>query len=107
MTTSPATDTVLTRLENGVLWVTMNRPDSLNSCNDELLHGLQDAFRAAERDPAVRAIVLTGAGRGFCSGQDLRDVAGRGTGFRRHLLETYNPIILKMRSIEKPVITAV
>lgn len=98
---------VLTRLDEGVLWVTMNRPENLNACNDGLLSALQDAFKTARKDTAVRVVVLTGAGRGFCSGQDLKDVSGRGLGFREHLLATYNPIIQAMRSLEKPVITAV
>lgn len=98
---------ILTRLENGVLWITMNRPDALNACNDELLLGLQEALRQAERDPAVRAIVLTGAGRGFCSGQDLKHNTANDEGFRAHLERTYNPVIAKMRAIEKPVVTAV
>ncbi|PYE53624.1 enoyl-CoA hydratase-related protein [Deinococcus yavapaiensis] len=98
---------VLQDLREGVLTLTMNRPDKLNAANDALLLGLLDALKKAERDDAVRVIVLTGAGRGFCAGQDLGDVSARDMGFAEHLKHTYNPLVSKMRSIEKPIVTAV
>ncbi|WP_027481194.1 enoyl-CoA hydratase-related protein [Deinococcus pimensis] len=98
---------VLRDLQEGVLTLTMNRPDKLNAANDPLLLGLTAALRDAERDDAVRVVVITGAGRGFCAGQDLGDVGAREMGFAEHLRHTYNPLVSKMRSIEKPVITAV
>jgi len=98
---------VLERLENGVLTLTMNRPDKLNAANDPLLLGLTGALKNAERNADVRVVVITGAGRGFCAGQDLGDVGARDMGFTEHLRHTYNPLVTKIRTIEKPVITAV
>lgn len=100
-------EVVLRELQEGVLTLTMNRPDKLNAANDPLLLGLTAALKDAERDDAVRVVVLTGAGRGFCAGQDLGDVGARDMGFAEHLRHTYNPLVSKMRSLEKPVITAV
>lgn len=98
--------------KDGYAVITMNRPDKLNAFNDELTFKLQDALKEAEKDPDVRAVVLTGAGRGFCSGQDLQNrdfsdnTAARpslGDSIRRR----YNPIVLKLRRMEKPIIAAV
>jgi enoyl-CoA hydratase/carnithine racemase len=61
--------------------ITLNRPERLNAISFEMLEGLRDALADADRDTAVRAIILTGAGRGFCSGLDLKDaMAGKGIG---------------------------
>lgn len=64
---------VLTHIEAGVLTITLNRPDRLNSFNDEMHGQLSAALKMAERDENVRCVLLTGAGRGFCAGQDLND----------------------------------
>ena len=98
---------VLTTLENGVFTITLNRPEVMNAANDTLLYAMIDAFNAAERDPAARAVVVTGSGRAFCSGADLKAARGVEVDFKAHLEHTFNPLILKMRTIEKPVITAV
>ena len=104
----PAFETVLTAFEDGVLTITLNRPDVLNAINEQLTADLAEATRLAERTPEVRCLVLTGAGRGFCSGQDLRDRAGAGdASYGDSLRRRYNPIILRMRTMEKPVIAAV
>lgn len=101
-------DTLLMDQSEGVLTVTLNRPDVLNAFSDAMLSDLHNALREAERDPAVRCIVLTGAGRGFCSGQDLRDRTGQAPfSFADSLRRRYNPIILKLRTMEKPVLAAV
>jgi 2-(1,2-epoxy-1,2-dihydrophenyl)acetyl-CoA isomerase len=100
-------DTISVKQDGGVLTITLNRPDVLNAVNDRLAKELYEALRQGARDAAVRCLVVTGAGRGFCSGQDLRS---RGTGdasYREHLRATYNPVISLMRTIEKPVIAAV
>jgi 2-(1,2-epoxy-1,2-dihydrophenyl)acetyl-CoA isomerase len=100
-------DTIIVEQDGGVMTITLNRPDVLNAVNDQMARELHDALRQAARDSAVRCLVVTGAGRGFCSGQDLR---GRGAGdlsYRAHLRATYNPIILLLRTVEKPVIAAV
>jgi 2-(1,2-epoxy-1,2-dihydrophenyl)acetyl-CoA isomerase len=97
---------------NGTLVLTLNRPDKLNSFNDELSYELQKALQQAEKDLQVRAILLTGAGRGFCAGQDLQSRSISSTnGSSPHLGESirkrYLPIIQKLRTIEKPVVCAV
>lgn len=101
--------TILYSLENGVAELTLNRPESLNAFNDEMAAEVQDALRTAERDPNVRALLLTGAGKGFCAGQDLNAVHERPAdhSFRDHLLKTFNPIVAKLATLEKPVIAAV
>jgi len=69
---------LLESLEDGVLTLTMNRPDRLNALNGEMLQSLQEAITRAATDPAVGVIVLTGAGRGFCAGGDVKAMAERG-----------------------------
>ena len=98
--------TILTDLADGVFTLTLNRPEVLNAFNDLMAEEVQDALKKAERDEAVRCLVLTGAGKGFCAGQDLGVVQGRGDSFsfREHLRKTYNPIIARLRAMEKPVI---
>lgn len=97
---------ILTDQTEGVLTLTLNRPDVLNAFNDKMAEEAQDALKKAERDPAVRCLVLTGAGKGFCAGQDVGALRSRGdsVSFRAHLLHTFNPIVAKLRAIEKPVI---
>jgi 2-(1,2-epoxy-1,2-dihydrophenyl)acetyl-CoA isomerase len=107
-----AYETLLYKQDGDILTIIMNRPDKLNALNDTMLHELADAFKQAERDKAVRSIVLTGAGRGFCPGADLAraqkavDDSANGY-FRKHLQETYNPLIMRMRQLPKPIIAAV
>lgn len=93
-------------LTGGVLTLTLNRPESLNAFTRELLVGLGDAIRQAERDKSVRVIVITGAGRGFCTGQDLKELEQGDTSFRR-VLDGYNPLIKRIAEIDKPMIAAV
>ena len=100
-------DVLLVETVNGVRTLTLNRPDRLNAANDELLYALTDALKAADADDAVRVVVITGAGRGFCAGQDLGGVSGRDMSFTEHLNATYNPLIRTMRGLGKPVISAV
>ncbi|MFC0219342.1 2-(1,2-epoxy-1,2-dihydrophenyl)acetyl-CoA isomerase PaaG [Pseudochelatococcus lubricantis] len=104
-------DTVLVARENGVLRVTLNRPEKLNSFNEEMHLALRAAFRRAHDEPEVRAVLLTGAGRGFSAGQDLGDRDPRKGGPAPdlgHTLETfYNPTLRLIRALEKPVICAV
>ena len=104
--TAPA---VLVAVEDGVMTVTMNRPDVLNALSPAMLEGLCDALAAAKADDAVRALVLTGAGRGFCAGADLGSDAMR-TGrvdVTRMIREAYNPLVLAMRQCPKPIVGAV
>jgi 2-(1,2-epoxy-1,2-dihydrophenyl)acetyl-CoA isomerase len=104
----PQYASLLVDLSDGVFTLTLNRPDKLNALNDAMAAEIQAALKQAERDEAVRCLVLTGAGKGFCAGQDLGAVRERGDiSFREHLLKTYNPIVAKLRAIEKPVIGAI
>jgi 2-(1,2-epoxy-1,2-dihydrophenyl)acetyl-CoA isomerase len=102
-------ETLLYDLDGGVLTITLNRPESYNACNEQMTTDLQEALRAAEKDAGVRSIVLTGAGKAFCSGQDLKDAPAPGT--KRSLADSlqrrYNPIIRKLTSMPKPIIAAV
>ena len=100
---------VLYAAEAGVATLTLNRPDVLNALNDDLLLGLREGLARAKADAAVRAVVLTGNGRGFCAGADLaagqmrqgpHDVA-------QSLRERYHPIVLAMRQFPKPIVGAI
>lgn len=108
MTELPSYDTLLMALADGVLTVTLNRPDVLNAVNEQLSKDLQESLRFADRSVDVRCVVLTGAGRGFCSGQDLRDRAGVGdVSYADSIRRRYNPLILRLSTMEKPIIAAV
>ncbi len=105
-----AYETLLTEDAQGVRTITLNRPGALNAFNETLKDELIDALKAAARDMAVRCLVITGAGRAFCAGQDLKDRSGAGSGqvsFGASLRDKYNPMILSVRTMEKPVIAAV
>ncbi len=101
---------VLTSIEDGVLTITLNRPDKLNSFNSEMSEAFHQAFVRAKEDD-VRAVLLTGAGRAFCAGQDLGDRDPRKMTEPPDLGHTiekyYNPVLRLMRSIEKPIVCAV
>ena len=97
---------VLTERDGGVLTITLNRPDVFNAFNVALHAGLRDALAEAA-DAAVRAVVITGAGRGFCAGQDLKEFAEMPESIRERLEQTYHPNIRAIRALEKPVIAAV
>ncbi len=106
--TAPSLETVLVAEEGGVLTLTLNRPDVLNAVDEQLSLELQEALKFAEREAGVRCVVLTGAGRGFCSGQDLRDRAGVGeVSYMDSLRRRYHPVIQRLATMEKPVIAAV
>ncbi len=91
--------------DGAVLTITLNRPDKLNAFDDAMHAGFRDALKAA-RDGDVRAVVLTGAGRGFCVGQDLASFTG-GRDVGALLRGTYHPNIRALRTLEKPVLAAV
>jgi len=98
---------VLTAREGAVLTITLNRPEVFNAFNRALHAAFAEALEEAA-DPDVRAVVITGAGRGFCSGQDLKEFSDLPEGgIRAALEETYHPNIRAIRSLEKPVIAAV
>lgn len=104
-------DTVLVDLADGVLRLTLNRPDRLNSFNPEMHLALRAGFERARDDASVRAVLLTGAGRGFCAGQDLGDRDPRKASGPPDLGVTlenyYNPLVRRMRGLDKPIVCAV
>jgi len=103
-------DTVLRALDDGVLTLTLNRPEALNALNREMTGALRDGMEAAARDREVGAVIVTGAGRAFCAGADLKDVVARREAGERDLgndLRTnYAPMIRAIRACPKPVIAA-
>src|SRR6266516_4302976 len=90
--------------DGAVLTITLNRPDVLNALNAEVHRGLAEALEVA-RDPSYRAVVITGAGRGFCVGQDLGEFATMDVA--EGLRARYHPNVLAIRALEKPVLAAV
>lgn len=109
MTSGISESPVLTRKEHGYTVITLNRPDKLNAFTNAMHVALRAAFKEAADDPACRAIVLTGAGRGFCAGQDLqeRSFENGPPDLGASLAENYNPLVMAIRTAEKPVIAAV
>ncbi|MCB0738123.1 MAG: enoyl-CoA hydratase/isomerase family protein [Bacteroidetes bacterium] len=90
---------------NGVATISLNRPDRFNAFNNEQSFELQDALKLVKRDNDVRVVVLTGEGKAFCSGQDLKDIAGsKNRSLSDSLYKRYNPIIKAMRDLPKPII---
>lgn len=106
-----ATQELLVQSDGGVAVFTLNRPEVLNSLTMGMMRGLTEGLRKAEKDKAVRCVILTAAGRAFCAGADLGDLRKRqaqqsfslGDELRNH----FNPLILQIRRMEKPVIGAV
>ncbi|MDX6409673.1 MAG: 2-(1,2-epoxy,2-dihydrophenyl)acetyl-CoA isomerase [Gaiellaceae bacterium] len=97
---------VETSRQGAVLTITLNRPDVLNAFNAAMHKGLAAALKEA-RAPEIRAVVVTGAGRGFCVGQDLTELRDAPADIGSRLRETYHPNVLAVRTLEKPVIAAV
>jgi len=100
---------VLVEKHAGYRQITLSRPDRLNALNAEMSDALMVALAEAEADPACRALLITGAGRGFCAGQDLGDVAVTAVGppDLKGLLDRYNAVIRKLRGLAMPVVCAV
>src|SRR5437867_10347452 len=97
---------VLTSRDRSVLTITLNRPEVYNAFTRELHADLATALAEAA-SPEVRAVVLTGAGRGFCAGQDLKEFQQISGGIRERLDETYHPNIRAIRALAKPVLAVV
>ncbi|MCZ4319861.1 enoyl-CoA hydratase-related protein [Aequorivita viscosa] len=100
---------ITTLIKNNVATLTLNRPEVFNSFNREMALLLQSELDACEKNTDVRAIVITGNGKAFCAGQDLKEVTSPelNPGFKKILEEHYNPIISRIRKIEKPIVAAV
>src|SRR5262245_1564201 len=101
---------ILFAVADGVATITLNRPDVLNSFRRSMARELRETLELAARDVEIRAVVLTGAGRGFCAGQDLAEAApkdGAMPDLGDIVRDSYNPVILAIRTLEKPVVCAV
>ena len=97
--------TLLYQVNEGVCTITLNRPDVYNAFNEQMKKDLHDALKEVEKDPAIRCLVIRGAGdKAFCSGQDLKEHADSKRSLKESLEKSYNPMIRKIRSMEKPVL---
>lgn len=104
-------DTVFYEEAAGFAVITLNRPDKLNAFNEDLHAALAEALQRVEQDEAIRALLLTGAGRGFCAGQDLSDrrfpTGGEAPDLGDTIERLYNPLVRRIRAMPKPVVCAV
>ncbi|MBW1619449.1 enoyl-CoA hydratase-related protein [Empedobacter falsenii] len=99
---------ILYTQEGGIATITLNRPSVFNSFNQEMIKSLQHHLDVAAQDVSVRAVVLTGTGKAFCAGQDLGEVLEeKEIDFNKIVQENYNPLVLKIRNMNKPVVAAV
>lgn len=100
--------TILFEIKNNVAVITLNRPEKFNSFNREMALELQQRLDDCATDPAIRCVYLIGNGKAFCAGQDLGELTGENPpGFEVILSEHYNPIVTRLRKIQKPVVCAV
>jgi len=100
---------IICNIEKQVAWIHFNRPEVFNSFNREMALEFQGQLDACKENEEVRAIVITGNGKAFCAGQDLKEVTDPDLhpGFKKILEEHYNPVVRRIRTIEKPIIAAV
>jgi 2-(1,2-epoxy-1,2-dihydrophenyl)acetyl-CoA isomerase len=99
---------VLFEIINGIAHISLNRPERLNSFNREMAMLLQQRLDEANNESTVRCVTITGAGKAFCAGQDLAEVADpNGPGMEKILSEHFNPVIIKIRNLQKPVVAAI
>ena len=100
--------TILFKVKNNVAFIILNRPEKINSFNREMALLLQEKLDECAASKEIRCVYLTGNGKGFCAGQDLSVAANpQGDGLKKILSEQYNPIVKKIRELQKPVIAAV
>ncbi|WP_223033686.1 enoyl-CoA hydratase-related protein [Hanstruepera marina] len=104
-----SSNSIALKIENNIAYIALNRPEVFNSFNREMALRLQTILDDCENNQEVRAIVLTGNGKAFCAGQDLKEVTTPelNPGFKKILEEHYNPIITRIRNIKKPIIGAI
>ncbi|WP_405369633.1 enoyl-CoA hydratase-related protein [Nonlabens sp. Asnod2-A12] len=102
-------DSILIQVDNGVATITLNRPQVFNSFNREMAFAMQDALDKCASNDEVRAVMIVGEGKAFCAGQDIQEITDPelNPGFKAILDDHYNPIVLKIRNLEKPVVAAV
>lgn len=100
-------NTLIFEKKENILKIILNRPEVYNAFNEEMLTELYDAFKKAESDSDIRCVILSGAGKAFCSGQDLKDFNEKKLTFRQALELRYNPLIKLIAGLPKPVICAI
>lgn len=102
-------DSILMQVDNGVATITLNRPQVFNSFNREMAFAMQDALDQCASNDEVRAVMIVGEGKAFCAGQDIQEITDPelNPGFKAILDDHYNPIVLKIRNLAKPVVAAV
>lgn len=98
-------ETILFEVNNGIATLTLNRPDVFNAFNEQQSFDVIDALKKTEKDKSIRVLIITGAGKAFCSGQDLKSIAGaKNRSLSESLYKRYNPMIRAMRNLPVPVI---
>ncbi len=102
-------DFIHLQVDNGLATISLNRPQVFNSFNKEMAFAMQDALDQCALRKDVRAVLITGNGKAFCAGQDIQEITDPALhpGFKAILDDHYNPIVLKIRNLEKPVVAAV
>jgi 2-(1,2-epoxy-1,2-dihydrophenyl)acetyl-CoA isomerase len=99
---------ILFEIKNNIAFITLSRQEKFNAFNRDMALALQKALDACENNTGIRCVVITGAGKAFCAGQDLSEIVDpAGLGMKKILSEYYNPIISKIRKLNKPVVAAV
>jgi 2-(1,2-epoxy-1,2-dihydrophenyl)acetyl-CoA isomerase len=99
---------ILLEIKNSIAFITLNRPEKYNAFNREMALSFQQVLDDCESDSTVRCVYITGMGKAFCAGQDLSEITDpNGPGMARILKEHYNPIVRKIRNLNKPVVAAV
>lgn len=99
---------ILFEIKNSICFITLNRPEKFNSFNREMALSLQERLKEADSNKEVRCVYITGAGKAFCAGQDLAEVVDpNGPGMDKILVEYFNPIVVLIRNLNKPVVAAV
>lgn len=99
-------ETITYSVENKVAWITLNRPDKLNAFTKQMNKEIIAALKSSNKDPEIRAVVISGAGKAFCSGEDLAGV-GEDADHREMILTRYKPMMEELAKVEKPTIAAV
>ena len=98
-------ETLLLEVNQGIANLTLNRPEVFNAFNEQQSYDMLDALKKIEKDKSIRVVVLTGAGKAFCSGQDLKSIAGsKNRSLSESLYKRYNPMIRAMRNLPVPII---
>jgi 2-(1,2-epoxy-1,2-dihydrophenyl)acetyl-CoA isomerase len=97
---------LISELQDGILSLTLNRPEAINAFTTEMLQSLSKALGKEATRPEVRVVILRGSGRGFCSGQDLREFEGQDISYKDHL-KNYQAVIENLAGLEKPVLAAI